>query len=573
MKKLSFIVAMALAVVANYSCGEQDNSVDNNGKTTITDANGKPYEVGDVGTLIAEPGRLVTVRIKLYEGEDYYALKSGDNIKTALVNDQEYVAIEDFPVAEDGVIQLLGNKEIHSLGILGATPAYLDSEKLSRLVALGIADVKLEDFKLEKQETLDTLAIINCGLESIDLGDNTSLKYLDLKINNLTSIDLKKCYKLEYVDLGLNQLTNIELSNEYANLTLFDAEYNNLTTFDPSKMRHLKELYLSSNNLQGEIDLTPCLDLESVNLENNELTNVKIGNVKKGLNISNNKLGFGNMPLPSIFADEVFYCYAPQKDIDVSITNGILDMSEQYVIDGNFTTFDFDPEDTEVDFMENGQIAFPTDVNNVVITMTNASFPGLTLKTVPFSTAAASNVLYSFEPAIDNFANGGEISYIHTNTGTAADDIDYLHYFDEINTKNWYTTILVNGTRENLCAAPYHYVRVDLNEPLKKGNIIRFTGFRNTQPDEASNLLLLFDLLNNDEERTYKTYKPGDDDTFEYAFTEMFSNIWETGLKPDKTIQLIVDEAIIGSKSFKIVLNDHVTDSYLTKIEVLRKAE
>ena len=573
MKKLSFIVAMALAVVANYSCGEQDNSVDNNGKTTITDANGKPYEVGNVGTFVADPGSEVTVGIKVYDGEDYYALKSGNNIVTSKVNDQEYAIFSPITVADDGVIQLLGNKDIHSLAIQGAMPANFDSEKLAKLVALEIAGVELEKFEMEKQETLDTLRIVLCGLESIDLGDNTSLKYLDLRMNNLTSLDLKKCYQLGTVLLNANHLNNIEFSNEYANLTEFYAGHNKLTTFDPSKMRHLKVLDLNDNKLQGEINLIPCLDLEEVYLEENELTNVKVGDVKKELNISFNKLGFGNMPLPSSFAEGVNYCYAPQKEIDVDITDGILDMSKQYVIDGKETTFDFNPIDTEVDFMQNGKIAFPSDVNNVVITMTNESFPGLTLKTVPFSTTAASNVLYSFDPSIDIDANGGKISYVHTTTGKPEDEIDYLHYFDEIKTKNWYTAILVNGVKENLSNIPYHYVRVDLDEPLKSGYVIRFTGFRNTPSDEHSRLLLLFDLLNNDNERVYKTYMPGEEKTFEYSFPEMFSNIWYNALTPNNTIQLTADEAIAGSKSFKIVLNEHVTESYITKVEVLRKAE
>lgn len=568
MKKLSFIVAMALAVVANYSCGEQDNSVFNDGKITITDANGKPYEVSPVTTLQSTPGSEVTVAMKIYDGKDYYALKSGNKVVSSMVNDQEYAIFSPITVADDGEIQLLGNKDIHSLIVIGAALENFNSEKLTNLVALGITNVDLGDYVLPKMEKLDSLDLTMCNLTSIDLGDNANLKYLDLKINNLSSLDLQKYYQLETVNLSLNALETIDFSNEYADLTVFSAAYNKLTTFDPSKMRHLKELELTNNNLQGELDLTPCLDLETVYVQDNELSNVKAGNVTKELNISNNKLGVGNMPLPSTIEGK--YTYAPQKDIDVSITDGILDMSKQYVINDVLTTFEFDPFETEVDQMKNGQFAFPEDVNNVVVTMTNELFPGLTVKTVPFSTAAASNILYSFEPATDLNANGGKISFVHTTTGTPADDIDHLHYFDFIKTKNYYVTVLVDGTEENLFT-PYHYVRVDLDEPLKKGNIVRFTGFRNTYPDKASNLLVLFDLLNNDNERTYKTYRPGDYKTFTYRFPDLFDNIANTDLLPDKKLQVVVDEAMAGSESFKIVLNKHETDSYLTKIEVLRK--
>ena len=52
----------------------------------------------------------------------------------------------------------------------------------------------------------------------------------------------------------------------------------------------------------------------------------------------------------------------------------------------------------------------------------------------------------------------------------------------------------------------------------------------------------------------------------------MFSNIWFNGLTPNE-LTLTVDEAMAGSKSFKISRNVANTDIYLTKIEILRKAE
>ena len=83
---------------------------------------------------------------------------------------------------------------------------------------------------------------------------------------------------------------------------------------------------------------------------------------------------------------------------------------------------------------------------------------------------------------------------------------------------------------------------------------------------------LLFDLLNDNSKRLGNDYKPGRPYTFEYFGTQMFNNIWENGLIPNE-LTLIVDEAIAGSESFKVALNDHETDIYLTKVEILRKAE
>ena len=570
MKKLSFIVAMALAVVANYSCGEYDNSVEYSGKTTITDANGNPYQVGPVATLKANAGDQVTVGIQVYDGEDYYALKSGENIVTAQVNDQEVVTLSPITVADDGVIEVLGNNNIHTLTLNKAFISNIDKTKITDLVALEISDVEVESIELLKYEKLEKLTMVNCGLKNIVLDDVSNLEKLDLNTNNLTTINLKKCYNLETVDLSNNALTNVDLANDYTKLTAFFAPHNQLTSFDATKMRNVKTLDLQDNQLQGEINLAVCSDLETAYLQDNELTAVKASKVATELNIANNKLGFDSMPL--VGSIDGNYIYAPQKDLDVIVANGILDLSAQYMIDGNLTTFVFDPEETEIDALENGRFAFINAVNNVVVSMTNDAFPGLTLKTVPITSEAASNIIYSFIPETDANATGGEIIYEHTTTGTAADEIDYLHYKYEYKANNFYTTILLNGTKESVANLPYHYVRVNLDEPLKKGNVLRFTGYRFTPTSEHASLYLLFDLLNNNSERTYLDYFPGSYKTFEYNGQLMFSNIWFNGLTPNE-LTLTVDEAMAGSKSFKISRNVADTDIYLTKIEILRKAE
>ena len=570
MKKLSFIVAMALAVVANYSCGEYDNSVEYSGKTFITDTNGNPYEVGSVATLKANPGDQVTVGIQVYNGEDYYALKSGDNIVTAQVNDQEVVTLSPITVADDGVIEVLGNNNIHTLALNKAIPSDIDKTKVTDLVAFEISDVQAESIEVQKYEKLEKFTMVNCGLKTILLDDLINLKNLDLNTNNLTTINLKDCFNLETVDLSNNALANIDFANEYPNLTAFYAPHNQLTTFDASKMRNLKTLDLQDNQLQGEINIAVCSNLETAYLQDNELKVVKASKVAPELNIATKKLGFDSMPL--VGSIDGNYIYAPQKDLDVIVANGILDLSAQYMIDGNLTTFVFDPEETEIDALENGRFSFVNAVNNVVVSMTNDAFPGLTLKTVPITSEAASNIIYSFIPETDANATGGEIIYEHTTTGTAADEIDYLHYKYEYKANNFYTTILLNGTKESVANLPYHYVRVNLDEPLKKGNVLRFTGYRFTPTSEHASLYLLFDLLNNNSERTYLDYFPGSYKTFEYNGQLMFSNIWFNGLTPNE-LTLTVDEAMAGSKSFKISRNVANTDIYLTKIEILRKAE
>ena len=72
MKKLSFIIAMAFAVVANYSCGEQDNAViDSN--NVFNDADGNPHSTELLATLQGTPGTDMEISFSTYE-DDYYVV-------------------------------------------------------------------------------------------------------------------------------------------------------------------------------------------------------------------------------------------------------------------------------------------------------------------------------------------------------------------------------------------------------------------------------------------------------------------------------------------------------------------
>ena len=577
MKKLSVIVAMALAVVANYSCGEYDNSVSNSGTTTtITDENGKPYEVSNVLELEATAGQEVKVGIKVYPNgtatSDYYVLKSGTNMVQAKVNDQTVTMLDPITVADDGKIELLGNNDIETIAIQGATPKNLDCTKLAKVKTIEISLVNVASIELPKLENLENLAIAGCALQSIDLGENYELKFLNLSLNNLKTLNLKNFYKLETVLLAMNgNLSNIEFSNSYENLTVFEAPYCALTSFDTAKMRHLKTLDLSNNKLEGVINLAYSPTYDQVKLENNNLTSVYVGDVTKLLNISNNKLTFATMPLPSAIKGE--YIYAPQQEVDpIFDENGILDLSAQYIINNVETAYETNINETDVDNLPYGRFAFVNNIENGQYTMTNTEFPALTLKTKVFNTGASNNQIYNAETQANAVPTvfGGTIKHVWTKTGTAEDNINFLSYFDEYKTRNFYYTLLVNGTRESVAQKNYNYFLVNLDEPLMKGNVIKFTGFRNTASSEHSSLYLLFDLLNNNEKRLGKDYKPGMDYTFEYNMPGMHANIWYNDLVPD-VLSVTVDEAIAGSKSFKIALNESVTPTYLTKIEILRR--
>ena len=135
-----------------------------------------------------------------------------------------------------------------------------------------------------------------------------------------------------------------------------------------------------------------------------------------------------------------------------------------------------------------------------------------------------------------------------------------------------YATILIDGTTETLQKDKFNYIRVDLEEPLKKGMKVSFTGFRYCDGDAKANLYLLFNICDKDAENYLpNVFKPDYTGytTFGWNTKYVFNNIKSSSLKPN-TYTFEVTDPLVGAKSFKIVRNDAETEIYLTKISILR---
>ncbi|MCG8580439.1 MAG: leucine-rich repeat domain-containing protein [Bacteroidales bacterium] len=101
---------------------------------------------------------------------------------------------------------------------------------------------------------------------SITIGGNT--KHLSLNAN-----------KYETIELHAHEEQVIHLSFDSASITGLIAEDCNLKSIDLSKVSHLKELYLSNNQLQT-INLKKNQELESIGIAFNELTSIDVSNCK-----------------------------------------------------------------------------------------------------------------------------------------------------------------------------------------------------------------------------------------------------------------------------------------------------
>ena len=258
---------------------------------------------------------------------------------------------------------------------------------MTQLTLVNIDNAGISDIKLPGGHNLMELKLNNNNFESIDLGDHAAdLMLLSMNNNKLTSFDATAFKNLGMLYLAKNQLTDVKLDN--SNMWDLDLSGNQLATIDVSKLPSLNQIFLT-NNLLETIDLSKAKDLRAVHIDMN-------------------KFRFSTLPVPGKYQD---YQYGDQQPIDVTIENGVIDLSAEKEIDGTATTYrwfvgspwydedsgELTGEELYVDdeyFLKDGVTTFnlSSPIENVVGAMLNEKFPNLTVYTNPISVAASSGI-------------------------------------------------------------------------------------------------------------------------------------------------------------------------------------
>ncbi len=178
------------------------------------------------------------------------------------------------------------------------------------------------------------------------------------------NLDVSGCDSLKRLSCFSNQLTNLDISKNIA-LTGLYCNSNQLTNLDVSKNTALTDL--------------ECID--------NKLTNLDVtkNTALKRLHCSNNQLKFSTLPKGTYTT----FIYAPQDTLQgSSIKIGSeIDLSSEYSIASNITTYKWFDGDTEIPAAEytaaNGKFTFSNaSFLNKTLTcqMTNATFPDFDTK-------------------------------------------------------------------------------------------------------------------------------------------------------------------------------------------------
>ncbi len=276
--------------------------------------------------------------------------------------------------------QLGANKNIT---IYGYDESYCD------LTILSMSNVALEKADISKLKDLTTLTLANAGLTEIDLSNNTLLGFLTLSDCNLEQIDLSKLTNLTNVSLNNNKLSAIDLSNN-TKLATLQLSGNNFETLVLPELPALFQLSISDNKLKT-LDVTNCPILRELYCDGNNLSSLDMSGQAGKFNmvyVGDNNFKFSTLPVFDIH-NPMNYKYTPQKDVEITVDGGKVDLSSEYMVAENPTVYTWTTESGATlvegtDYtIDNGVTTFMKNFDeNVYCSMTNAAYPELTLKTI-----------------------------------------------------------------------------------------------------------------------------------------------------------------------------------------------
>lgn len=299
-----------------------------------------------------------------------------------------YVDFGDGKLAEC----MLGSGNTTLTSQLGASKnitIYGYDESYCDLTILSMSNVALEKVDISKLKDLTTLTLSNAGLTEIDLSNNTLLGFLTLSDCNLEQIDLSKLTNLTNVTLINNKLSAIDLSNntKLATLQLSD---NNFETLVLPELPALYQLRVSNNKLKT-LDVTNCPILRELYCDGNNLSSLDMSGQTGKFSmvyVGNNNFKFSTLPVFDIH-NPMNYKYTPQKDVEITVDGGKVDLSSEYMVAENPTVYRWTTESGATlvegtDYtIDNGVTTFMKNFDeNVYCSMTNAAYPELTLKTI-----------------------------------------------------------------------------------------------------------------------------------------------------------------------------------------------
>lgn len=290
------------------------------------------------------------------------------------------------------------------------------------------ANANVKVYTYEEPTDITLFSTAGMPLSDFDATPLTNLVNLAIYDAGLTSdkIKLPDCPGLTELFLDNNALTEYPYFEKYPDLCILGLSGNRLTSFDASPLKNLQSLYLDNNQISSVTFDNPSLwnlDLQHNNLESftasgfgalsqlflsdNKLTEIDIMSLRRTLRvlfITNNRFTFATLPVQSLFPYLTTYNCGNQEQITpgTSFVDGFLrvdlsseakvgDVATEYVWFLGEPVYDSEQgtltgETLLVDdeySISDGVTTFNGTYNEkVVCVMTNATFPGIYLRTI-----------------------------------------------------------------------------------------------------------------------------------------------------------------------------------------------
>lgn len=273
------------------------------------------------------------------------------------------------------------DEKISVFSMTGASLSACDMSLLTDAICINISEAGLSEIKLPESTSLQELFLEGNNFTAFDLSKFTGLKQLSLNKNSLTSLDLTPCQSLELASASYNSLSDVKINNP-----------------------KMWALYLDNNNL-SEIALDGAPAITQLSLTHNLLSQINLDVLPslRVLALGNNYFTFKTLPLPK--STYSVYYYANQAPIDVTVNDGVIDLSDQRLVDGTETVYrwflDYPTEneegelegeeliiDTEYTLAE-GVTTFLQTFDGVMCVMTNEVLPNVYIYTNLIDVVAA----------------------------------------------------------------------------------------------------------------------------------------------------------------------------------------
>lgn len=295
----------------------------------------------------------------------------------------------------------------------GASLASFDGSKLEKAINISVNGAGLSEISLpEGSENLAEMSLENNAFESFDLSKFPALRTIALSGNLMTSIDLSKNKALEVVSVANNLLTEMTLDND-----------------------KIWALYIDHNEFE-QIDLQGVPNLRQFSISNNYLTEIDVDDLDKLIMLAINNNNFTFETLPAIKDSYVIYSYGNQAPIEVEVTDCVVDLSSQRLVDDTETVYRWfvgvpsvdentgelvgeelvlDTDYTLVD----GVTTFLGSYEDVMCVMTNSKFPDVYMYTYLLDVSSVGET--SIEDTLNVYTDGLNIVVETSETGVSVD--------------------------------------------------------------------------------------------------------------------------------------------------------